>query len=430
MCALLITVVSYAQSPTEVYIFDMDSSYRLTNPVNISNNPEVYDNQPYFVDNHTLLYVSTRDGQTDIKAADLKKGIQEWITNTPGSEYSPEAPSKSTYSAIRLDNDSIQSLYNYNKNNGGYNELIKDQKIGYYTWYDKNTIVSFIVAEPSELRVNNLKEGTSFTFKENIGRSVKNIPNTKLISYIDKSNEPWEIYSFDPISGESAFIANTLEGSEDLVWTPNGVLLMGQNEILYKYDPKKEQKWIPVTSLEYFNLKDISRLAVSPNGKTIAVVVGEDIPEPPKPPKNAIVDIGIVVTNMEKSLALYKDVLGMKEVNAFTIDKDFGKKSGLTSGLSTDVKVLQMEEGEQSTQLKLMTFGKHKDWYPDYIQQDLGVQYITIHVDDIAPFLDRIKKYKIKLLGETPISLGDGRQFVLIKDYDGTFIEIISKPNG
>ncbi|MCM5663158.1 VOC family protein [Galbibacter mesophilus] len=427
LIALLATWYLGAQAPSEVYLFDLDKSYRLTNPINISNNPELYDNQPYFEDNNTLVYVSTRNGQTDIKVADLKKGTQEWITNTAGSEYSPQAPSRGMYSAIRLDNDSIQKLYYYQKSNGGYTELVPEPKVGYYTWFDKNTIVSYAINEPSELMVHNLKDETHFAFKQNIGRSIHKIPNTDLVSYVDKSKEPWEIRSFNPVTGNDQLITTSLENSEDYTWTPNGDILMGQNEILYKYQPKEKQKWIPVTSLEFFKLKDITRLAVSPNGKKIAVVVGEDLPEPKKESKVAIIDIGIVVTNMEKSLILYKDVLGMKEVGQFPIDKEFGRKSGLTSGLATEVTVLQMEEGNQSTQLKLMTFGKHKNWYPDYIQQDLGVQYITLHVDNIGPYIERIIKNKIKMLGETPIVLDNGKTFVLIKDYDGTFIEIIGE---
>ncbi|MDG3583556.1 VOC family protein [Galbibacter pacificus] len=416
-----------AQIATEVYLFDMDKSFRLTNPVNLSNNPGFYDNQPSFIDNNLLLYTSTRNHQTDIKEVDLRKKTQQWVTNTPGNEFSPQAtPKTNIYAAIRLDNDGKQRLYNYSSLNGGYEELISDQTIGYYSWYDKNTIVSFVPEEDnSKLVVNNLKNQTNFTFKENIGRSICKIPNTNLVSYIDKSSDVWEIRSFDPISGTDAFIANTLEGSEDMAWGQDGTILMGKEEVLYKYNPKGDQKWIPVSSLEYFNLKGITRLAISPNGKQIAIVVNEEIPESIQQQNNAIIDIGIVVTNLKKSLAFYKDILGMKETRKFTIDKAFGRKSGLTSGLSAEVTVLQLAEGNNATELKLMSFGKHKNWYPDYIQQDMGVQYITIYVKSVAPYLKRIQENNIKLLGDTPIAFENGESFLLIKDYDGTFIEII-----
>ncbi len=39
--------------------------------------------------------------------------------------------------------------------------------------------------------------------------------------------------------------------------------------------------------------------------------------------------------------------------------------------------------------------------------------------------LKRIKQHKVKLLGETPIGLGENASFVLIRDPDGTFVELI-----
>jgi predicted enzyme related to lactoylglutathione lyase len=73
-----------------------------------------------------------------------------------------------------------------------------------------------------------------------------------------------------------------------------------------------------------------------------------------------------------------------------------------------------------------MSFGKkpgHKRG--EVIQDDTGMQYITILVKDLKPFIDRLKKHGTQMLGETPIQLGSGDHFVLIQDPDGTFIELI-----
>lgn len=43
----------------------------------------------------------------------------------------------------------------------------------------------------------------------------------------------------------------------------------------------------------------------------------------------------------------------------------------------------------------------------------------------MKPFLERFEKHNIKLLGETHTKLDDGRTFVLVRDPDGTFIELI-----
>ena len=73
-----------------------------------------------------------------------------------------------------------------------------------------------------------------------------------------------------------------------------------------------------------------------------------------------------------------------------------------------------------------MSFNKKSNHpKPNYIQDDTGVQYVTIMVKSVTPFLNRIKAHKIPILSTTPTVLGDGRHFVLIQDPDGTFVELI-----
>ena len=142
---------------------------------------------------------------------------------------------------------------------------------------------------------------------------------------------------------------------------------------------------------------------------------------------SAIIQIGVVVENLEKSVDFYTNVLGMVETSSFSINKEFSKSSGLSNGVPFDVVTLKLEDSPNATQWKLMSFGKkaaHKK--PDFIQDDNGVQYITVNVKSLNPFIERIKKNNVKFLGETPVSGGgDGNHFVMIQDPDGTFIEII-----
>jgi len=46
-------------------------------------------------------------------------------------------------------------------------------------------------------------------------------------------------------------------------------------------------------------------------------------------------------------------------------------------------------------------------------------------VNSLDPVLKRIKKHNVKLLGETPVALGETDHFVLVQDPDGTIIELI-----
>jgi hypothetical protein len=66
---------------------------------------------------------------------------------------------------------------------------------------------------------------------------------------------------------------------------------------------------------------------------------------------------------------------------------------------------------------------------PKYIHDDTGMQYITIMVNSLEPFLKRIKEHNVKLMGSTPIPLSETDHFVLVQDPDGTIIELIGPLN-
>lgn len=138
------------------------------------------------------------------------------------------------------------------------------------------------------------------------------------------------------------------------------------------------------------------------------------------------IGIGVVVGDLEKSVAFYTGVIGMVETGSFPINADFSKKSGLADGEPTQVKVLRLGTGEEATQWKLMSFGdKAKPLQKDFIHNHTGMRYITILVKDLTPILKRIKEHEVKLLGETPVPLGADSHFILVQDPDGTFIELI-----
>ena len=141
---------------------------------------------------------------------------------------------------------------------------------------------------------------------------------------------------------------------------------------------------------------------------------------------SGVISIGVVVSDLEKSIDFYTGVVGMTETGGFSVDGEFGKKSGLTDGLPFDVTILKLQDSDQATEWKLMSFKREKSGKrSESIEEDTGVQYITIFVTSMKPFMERIENNKVRILSEIPAVLEDGRHFVLIQDPDGTFIELI-----
>lgn len=268
-----------AQSATEIYVFDLiktDSGYHLKNPENISMQNVGYDNQPHFLNNETLLYASTKDDQTDIVKIELGENSWEWLTKTEGNEYSPTpTPDSAGFSSILLEKNGTQLLWKYYFDQQDPEVLVPNLKIGYHCWFNDSTIIAFVLGDPHTLQICKLNKNKNIVIGKNIGRSLHKIPGTKQISFISKETEKWRIIALDPVSGIHKVITETLPGSEDLAWSPDGVVFMGSEDTLYKYNPLTDKKWKKVVSLKEFDLSGITRLAISSDGKKIAVVVNE-----------------------------------------------------------------------------------------------------------------------------------------------------------
>ena len=138
------------------------------------------------------------------------------------------------------------------------------------------------------------------------------------------------------------------------------------------------------------------------------------------------ISVGVLVQDMDKSLEFYTQVVGMTQVREFSIDVEKAKRMGLTNGKAFDVKVLKLENVVNATEWKLVTFGKKTNFKKQKFIEDVnGIRYATIFVKSMQPLLERIKKYGVKTYGKSPTMLDESRQFVLLKDPDGNFIEFI-----
>ena len=151
----------------------------------------------------------------------------------------------------------------------------------------------------------------------------------------------------------------------------------------------------------------------------------ESVASPP-PFAGGAIHVGVVVRDLAKSTAFYRDVLGMTKTGAFDVDATFAKASGLTGGVPFHVDVFRLLDQPDAAQFKLMSFGKDtRTASSTHIQDAPGMRYFTLDVTDLTPFVARLKAAAIPFLGETPIPLDGANHFVLIQDPDGTFIELI-----
>ena len=275
---LLMFTLALSQPATEVYLFDLAVSaqeFSLSNPTNVSQNPG-YDNQPSFLpDGESLLFVSTRDGQTDIVRYHIDAGSKTWLTQTAGGEYSPQLiPNTQRISAVRLDPDGTQLLYSYPLEGGEGEVLVPEVKIGYYAWLSSKKYLAFVLGEPATLRTGKVKKSKTKILKSDIGRSVHATPYSSDITYVKHQSEGKRIIArYDLKRKVDMNLLEPMEGSQDMVWLSDEILLMGQGTKLFM--GKVNGDWKEVADIEEMGLGPITRLAVNKERTQIAIVTEE-----------------------------------------------------------------------------------------------------------------------------------------------------------
>jgi hypothetical protein len=121
--------------------------------------------------------------------------------------------------------------------------------------------------------MGNLRDGTTKLAATDIGRSMHKIPGKNAVSFVQFDAGALWIKEYDLADGEIRPIAPALRGSEDYAWTPDGRMLMAQGTVLTVWNPQGQGAWRVIQGLGEVVPGRISRLAVSPDGTQLALVV-------------------------------------------------------------------------------------------------------------------------------------------------------------
>lgn len=241
---------------------------------NVTNRPG-YDNQPVFTrDGKGLLYTSIRDGQADIYHFDLASTARTNLTKTPESEYSPTPLPEGRFSVVRVEADGTQRLWQFDEDGEQPRLLLEAiQPVGYHAWGDAHTVALFVLGEPHFLLLADTRSGKADTVAFDVGRSLHRVPGRRAVSFVQKSeSEAWEIRAVDLDTRTVETLAPTLPNREDYAWTPDGTLLMADGPVLYFRRPA-DDAWRRLASFSSAGFTEITRLAVSPAGDRLALVV-------------------------------------------------------------------------------------------------------------------------------------------------------------
>jgi hypothetical protein len=298
-----------AQAPpdSEIYLATLTSvngQITVGTPANITNNPG-YDNQPFFTpDGKAILFTSMRGTspalrdnpsapQTDIYRYDLASTRVSRVTQTPESEYSPTPmldaprPDGIRISTITVEADGTQRLWSIAPSGEKIQRdvILQNVKpVGYHAWADDHTLALFILGAngaPATLQLADTKTGTARVIATDIGRSILRMPGAgtaRHISFVQRERTgdrtTLVVKELDPATGTVTTLTPAVEGSReaDLAWMADGTLLMAKDDVLYSWR-RGQSGWKAVTMPGQLSLGGITRLAVSPDGNLLALVV-------------------------------------------------------------------------------------------------------------------------------------------------------------
>jgi dipeptidyl aminopeptidase/acylaminoacyl peptidase len=270
-----------AAADPEIFLLPMsvsDGKISVGKPANITNRPG-YDNQPAFSPNgRELYYTSTRDdSQADIYKYNIAAKTTERLTKTaPESEYSATVmPSHERISVVRVERDSSQRLWSFTLKGEDDRLVLPEIKpVGYHAWLSPFHLALFVLGTPNSLVLVNTRTGVEQVLARDIGRSLLPLPTGHGFTYLAHRDSDWVLTEVRlSASNDSVRYSRPLvtlpDGMNFVAWVGN-TLIGGARTKLFTWRAGGE--WSELADLESEGLTNISRIAVSPDRQTLAIV--------------------------------------------------------------------------------------------------------------------------------------------------------------
>ncbi len=277
-------VAAAAQVPgTDIHLVELRvSAGRLEfgTPRNVTSRPG-YDNQPAFTaGGDTLLYTTIgADGQADICRLPLPDGRPACLVSPATSEYSPTPAPGGGVSVVRVEPDSTQRLWRLAVDGGAELLLAGVRSVGYHAWMDADRLLLFVLGDPPTLQVADRRSGEVRVVGRDVGRSLHRIPGQAAMSFPQRSGDAWWITRLDLADLRLTPLIEAPGDAQDHAWLPDGTLLAASGNRLYGWGPGATG-WALLAAFEAPALARITRIAVHPDGRTLALVGQEPAPSP------------------------------------------------------------------------------------------------------------------------------------------------------
>ncbi|MDE1468542.1 hypothetical protein [Aurantiacibacter sp. D1-12] len=268
----------------DIFLFAYDASASddaLSNGINTTNRPTLYDNQPFFTSGGDTFVYSRGDGtQTDVWEYDIASATHAQITDTPESEYSPTpSPDNRTVSVVFERNRSIWEIDRADPDNPVW--LLEaagvDEPVGYFARNHASGDVLFWSRYGFNVALTHASEPAyHFVSGHAVPASPHLIPGTGEFSFVHRqTNEEVWIKALDPETRAVRPLTPIAGTNANYTWAPDGSILQIEGTQVHRWR-EGGKGWEVISDLADHGLASAYRIAVSPDGTRVAVVgIGE-----------------------------------------------------------------------------------------------------------------------------------------------------------
>jgi catechol 2,3-dioxygenase-like lactoylglutathione lyase family enzyme len=165
-------------------------------------------------------------------------------------------------------------------------------------------------------------------------------------------------------------------------------------------------------------------VAIAPRATTAAV--------DPRPVAQSVEAVGFTVSDMDRALAFYAEVLTFEKVSDVEIAGDAYER--LTGVFGARARVVRMRLGDEAIELTEYLAPRGRPIPVDSRSQDRWFQHVAIIVSDMGQAYARLRAHKVQHASTGPQRLPDwnpnagGIEAFYFKDPDGHTLEILAFP--
>jgi hypothetical protein len=230
-----------------------------------------------------MYYTSVRNGQADIYKFENAEH-RPFTSTSPESEYSAAlAPDGRAITVVRVERDSAQRLWRFPLDGSAPSVVLRDIKpVGYFAWLDSTTLALFVLGNPNTLQIADARTGTARIVTTAIGRSLQRVPAGRRASFVQRDTRDstrWMLKTVAPEpksdgSWDIQQVALLPDSADYVVWSSATEAYTAAGSRIYRLR-RPGTTWQLVADLSGAGIHRISRLALHPNGRELALVADD-----------------------------------------------------------------------------------------------------------------------------------------------------------